>query len=441
MMMTQLPHGMNPLTPEQSQSFAQLAGSMTPVQQAWISGYLAAAAQGGVQGSGAAAVTAPVAAAPLTILYGSQTGNAKHVATELADGAKARGLDVKLVNMADYKLSQLKSERFVTIVTATYGEGEPPEGAQTFYDFVGSRKAPKLEGVKVAVLGLGDTSYAFFNKTATDFAERFAALGAEIVVEPGLFDVDYDDHAPGWITGALDVFEPELKQGGTAETVVPLPGVAAPVAQWSKKTPFEAEITEVQKITGRDSTKDVRHVEISLEGSGLSYQPGDALGVYFHNDADEVDRVLAQLELEGTTEVRLGEAKRALRDALIEDLELTQSYPGFVEKYAAATGNEVLAALVTDKAALREYLAPRQIFDVIHEHPAVIAPQTFVDALRRLQPRHYSIASSQSEVEDEVHLTVGVVEWQAFERGHLGGASGHLARRAAEGDGLRVFVE
>ncbi len=445
MMLSQMPQGVNPLSPEQSQQFAQFAGTLTPVQQAWISGYLAATAQAGAPAV-ANAVAAPVAdAAPLTILYGSQTGNAKHVASDIAEAAKARGLDVKLVNMADYKLTQLKNEKFLTIVTATYGEGERPETAEKFYGFVGSKKAPKMDGVQVAVLGLGDSSYEFFNKTATDFEERFRALGAEIVVDHALLDVDYDDHAPGWIDGALDVFEPAVKAAAPAPSanVVPMPGALAPVvaSPFSKKNPFEAEISEVQKITGRDSTKDVRHVEISLEGSGLSYQPGDSLGVFFHNDAEAVDNILKLLDLDGTAEVTLGDTKHTLREALIENLELTQSYPSFVEKYAAATGNEILAKLTEDKPALRDYIAERQIYDILHDHPGAIAPQALVDALRKMQPRLYSIASSQTEVEEEVHLTVGVVEWDAFERAHLGGASGHLGRRASEGDSLRVFVE
>ena len=416
MMMGQIPQGFNPLSTEQSQALAQLAGSMTPVQQAWISGYLAATAQAGAVDAPAAVPSAD--SAPLTLLYGSQTGNAKHVANDLAEGAKARGLDVKLVNMADYKPNQLKNEKFITIVT----------------------------GVQVAVLGLGDSSYEFFNKTATDFAERFQALGAKVVVDTARFDVDYDDHTGGWIEGALDVFEPELKaQAGSANVVqMPLavPGAVPAVApQWTKKNPFEAEITEVQKITGRDSAKDVRHIEISLEGSGLTYQPGDSLGVYFQNDAAEVDDILKLLDLDGSSEVMLSGQMRNLRQALIEELELTQSYPGFVSAFAEATANTTLLTLVKDKAALRDYISERQIYDIIREHAAPIAPQALVHALRKMQPRLYSIASSQAEVEDEVHLTVGVVEWDAFEQAHLGGASGHLARRSGAGDALRVFVE
>ena len=151
MMLTQMPQGLHPLSNEQAQQFSQLVGTMTPVQQAWISGYLAASAQGGMA---TAPIAAPVAdAAALTVLYGSQTGNAKHVAAEIAEAAKARGLDVKLVDMADYKPNKLKDEKFITIVTATYGEGEPPETAEKFYNFLVSKKAPKLDGVEIAVLG------------------------------------------------------------------------------------------------------------------------------------------------------------------------------------------------------------------------------------------------------------------------------------------------
>ncbi|MEM9585437.1 MAG: assimilatory sulfite reductase (NADPH) flavoprotein subunit [Pseudomonadota bacterium] len=442
MMLTQMPQGLNPLSNEQAQQFSQLVGTMTPVQQAWISGYLAASAQGGMA---TAPIAAPVAdAAALTVLYGSQTGNAKHVAAEIAEAAKERGLDVKLVDMADYKPNKLKDEKFITIVTATYGEGEPPETAEKFYNFLASKKAPKLDGVEIAVLGLGDSSYEFFNKTAVDFEERLTNLGAHVLADRILLDVDYDEHTEGWISGALDKFEPKMKAANPAGTnVVPMPGLqtAAPTSAYSKKNPFAAEINAIQKITSRDSLKDVRHVEISLEGSGLTYQPGDALGVYFHNGAAEVDAVLTLLKADPEAEVTFGNDTKSLRTALIEDFELTQSYPGFVEKYARATSNDTLSKLVADKAALRVYLEERQIVDILREHPAEIAPQALVDSLRKMQPRLYSIASSQSEVEDEVHLTVGVVEWEAFERTHLGGCSGHLGRRAAEGDTVRVYVE
>lgn len=443
MMLTQMPQGINPLSQEQAQQFTQLAGSLSPIQQAWISGYLAATALSGTVAAPAAAAPA-VEASPLTILYGSQTGNAKHVAADLAESAKARGLDVKLVDMADYKPAKLKDEKFITIVVSTYGEGEPPEQAEKLHAFLASKKAPKLDGVQVAVLGLGDTSYEFFCQTAIDFEDRLTKLGANVITASAHLDVDYDDAASSWIDTALDKFEPELKAASPAPAgnVVPMPGLAPVVtSQYSKKNPFAAEVSIVQKITGRDSTKDVRHVEISLDGSDLTYQAGDALGVYFHNDAAEVDAVLTLLDVDGASPIKLGDDTKTLRDALIEDLELTQAYPTFAEKYGNATGDETLIKLAEDKILLRDYLEPRQIFDILRDHPHKIDAQVLVDSLRKMQPRLYSIASSQSEVDDEVHLTVGVVEWEAFERGHLGGCSGHLGRRAEEGDNLRVFVE
>ncbi|WP_282602902.1 assimilatory sulfite reductase (NADPH) flavoprotein subunit [Paracoccus sp. PARArs4] len=444
MLTNTLPPGLNPLTPEQSTQMQTLLTTLTPIQQAWISGFLAATAGA----AGATAVQAPAQQAEkavLTVLYGSQTGNAKHVAQDVAAKAKARGLDVKLVDMADYKPNQLKNERYMVVVVSTYGEGEPPEPALKLFDFVGSKKAPKLDGTKIAVLGLGDTSYEFFCKTAVDFEERLTALGATVLVERALLDVDYDDHAAAWIDGTVDAFEPDLKADAQPSNVVPLtPGMAAPApaaSQWTKKNPFTAEVNAVQKITGRDSTKDVRHLEVSLEGSGITYQAGDSLGVYFHNDPVEVDETLALLNLDGAAEVTVGGQQKTLREALTQDLELTQSYPTFVEKFAEATDNDALRKLASDKAALREYIADRQIFDILREHKDGATPQSLVDSLRKMQPRLYSIASSQKEAEDEVHVTVGVVEYNAHGRNHLGGASGHLGRRLADAGELRVFVE
>ncbi|MEM9437775.1 MAG: assimilatory sulfite reductase (NADPH) flavoprotein subunit [Pseudomonadota bacterium] len=424
MFLKQIPQDLAPLTADQMATMEALMGQLTPLQQAWVSGYFAASA------NGAGTLAAPVEAAPatLTVLYGSQTGNAKHVAADLAEQAKARGMNAKLLDMADYKPAKLKDETHLAIVVSTYGEGEPPEPAQKLYDFVGSKKAPKLEGLNIAVLGLGDTSYEFFNQTAKDFEERLVALGATVVVEKALLDVDYDDYAEDWIKGALDIIEPDLKTAAPANNVVQL-APSAPL--YSKKNPYQAEITTVQKITGRDSTKDVRHIEISLDGSGLTYQPGDALGVYFLNDPTEVDEVLKALKLNDET----------LRRELIEDYELTQSYPGFVTAYAEATSNAALAKIAEDKAALRAYIEDRQIFDILREHPAEISADALKSCLRKIQPRLYSIASSQAEMDDEVHLTLGVVEYDAHGRPHLGGASGYLAHRAEEGSEIKVFVE
>jgi sulfite reductase (NADPH) flavoprotein alpha-component len=445
MLLSQLNAAASPLSQEQVQKLQGLVAELNPIQQAWVSGYLAANANAGALTGGVAAAPATGDAAPLTILYGSQTGNAKGVASKLKEQAESRGLTAKLVNMADYKPTALKKEKFITVVVSTYGEGEPPEDAESLHEFLTTKKAPKLDGVKVAVIGLGDSSYEFFCQTAKDFEERFNKLGAETIFQRADLDVDYDDEAAKWIDGALDAFEPDLKaqQQASGGQVVAMPfGSAAPAAsQYTKQNPFAAELSVVQKITGRDSTKDVRHVEISLEGSDITYTPGDSLGVYFLNDEALVDEVLTLTQIDASSTVKLGDEELSIRDALIEKLELTQSYPGFVEKYATATGNPELLKLVEDKAAMREYIEPRQIFDIIRQNPAQLEAQTLVDCLRKLQARLYSIASSQAEVEDEVHLTVGLVEFDAFGSEHLGGCSGYLARRAEEGCKVKVFSE
>jgi sulfite reductase (NADPH) flavoprotein alpha-component len=444
MLLGQLNAAASPLSQEQVQKLQGLVAELNPIQQAWVSGYLAANANSAALG-GQAPTAAASDAAPLTILYGSQTGNAKGVATKLKEQAESRGLAVKLVSMSDYKPTALKKEKFLTVVVSTYGEGEPPEDAETLYEFLTTKKAPKLDGVKVAVLGLGDSSYEFFCQTAKDFEERLNKLGAETIFQRADLDVDYDDEAATWITGALDAFEPDLKaqQDAAGGHVVSMPFGAptAAASQYTKQNPFAAELVTVQKITGRDSTKDVRHVEISLEGSDITYLPGDSLGVYFLNDEARVDELLTHAQIDSGTLVKVGEESLPIRDALIEKLELTQSYPGFVEKYAVATGTPELLKLVEDKAAMREYIEPRQIFDVVAQNPAKIDAQTLVDCLRKLQARLYSIASSQSEVEEEVHLTVGLVEFDAFGSEHLGGCSGYLARRAEEGCKVKVFSE
>ncbi|MEL0606068.1 assimilatory sulfite reductase (NADPH) flavoprotein subunit [Pseudoalteromonas undina] len=444
MLLGQLNAAASPLTQEQVQKLQGLVAELNPIQQAWVSGYLAANANASALG-GQTPTAAAGDAAPLTILYGSQTGNAKGVATKLKEQAESRGLAVKLVSMSDYKPTALKKEKFLTVVVSTYGEGEPPEDAETLYEFLATKKAPKLDGVKVAVLGLGDSSYEFFCQTAKDFEARLNKLGAETIFQRADLDVDYDDEAATWITGALDAFEPDLKaqQDAVGGQVVSMP-FGAPTAaesQYTKQNPFAAELVTVQKITGRDSTKDVRHVEISLEGSDITYLPGDSLGVYFLNDEARVDELLTHTQIDASAQVKVGEESLSIRDALIEKLELTQSYPGFVEKYAVATGTPELLKLVEDKAAMREYIEPRQIFDVVAQNPAKIDAQTLVDCLRKLQARLYSIASSQSEVEEEVHLTVGLVEFDAFGSEHLGGCSGYLARRAEEGCKVKVFSE
>jgi sulfite reductase (NADPH) flavoprotein alpha-component len=441
MLLSSLVAQASPLSEQQVSQLQGLVSQLNPIQQAWVSGYLAASAQ--LAGQNTAAALPATAQAGLTILFGSQTGNARHVAEALAKQAQGKGITAKVVDMAEYKTTQLKNEQYLIIVTSTYGEGEPPENAIGLHNFLFSKKAPQLSGLKYAVLGLGDTSYEFFCKTAQDFDQRLAELGATSVQARTELDVDYQAQADNWSNELVAKLEPELKAAAAPSAqVIAWPNATAGSAnQYSKQNPFAAELYTKQKITGRDSTKDVRHIEISLAGSGLTYQPGDALGLYFLNDPQLVRELLLLTAISPDTPVTLGTDSLTVQQALTGQLELTQSYPAFVEKYAAATNQPELAALAADKAALRSYISDRQIIDIVRDYPGLLSAQQLVDALRKQQPRLYSIASSQAEVADEVHLTVAVVKYDAHGQAHLGGASGYLAGRLAEGEQVNVFIE
>jgi sulfite reductase (NADPH) flavoprotein alpha-component len=444
MLLASLTAQASPLSAQQVKDLQALVSQLNPIQQAWVSGYLAAAAQFAGQQAGTVAATQVAEASTLTILYASQTGNAKAVANKIKAAAESRGFAVALADIASYKTTALVKEKFLIIVASTYGEGEPPESAVSFHKFLFGKKAPQLPQLQYAVLGLGDSSYEYFCQTAVDFDTKLATLGAKRLHQTALLDVDYDAQASEWQQQALTQFEPLLKAANSAPSaqVIAWPGATdGHHSLYNKQNPLLAELSANQKITGRDSTKDVRHIEISLADSGLTYQPGDALGVYFHNDPALVTAILTATGIAADSKVQFDGAEHTVQQLLTEQLELTQSYPSFVEKYAAATANAALQQLATDKTALREFLAQHQTADVVLQYPGSLSAQQLVDSLRKQQPRLYSIASSQAEVGEEVHLTVGVVRFDNFGQTHLGGASGFLAERLAEGQQVKVFVE
>ena len=419
----------------------QATASLNPQQLTWLSGYLAGMAQTGQ--STVLAQPDSSHAKSLTILYGSQTGNAKSVAQEFKAKLDALNIPATIVSMADYKQKQLKTESHVVIIVSTHGIGEAPDDAVALHSFLAGKKAPKLNDLNFAVLGLGDTSYEFFCQTAKDFDKRLQDLGATRITDRVDCDVDYDADVAAWFDTITHQVKDELS-AKSSQSVIPSLNMhpsAAVASQYTKKLPYTATLLESQKITGRDSVKDIRHIEISLENSGIQYRPGDALGVWFKNDINLVDELTTLLGLQGDTSVSWSGDDYNFNDALINKLELTQSYPTFVTKYAKYANNIELNALLDDKSVLREYLSQRQIIDVVRQYPAKLDAQQFVDTLRMITPRLYSIASSQAEVEDEVHLTVALVEYDAHGYAHQGGASSFLSTRLDEGGEVNVFVE
>jgi sulfite reductase (NADPH) flavoprotein alpha-component len=426
---------------------AEAVATLSPTELIWASGFLFGLAQNasGAAITAGATATAPVAAQPtgsLTILVGSQTGNAKGVAESVKAQAEARGIPVSLVVMNDFKPKQLKKETHVLVVTSTYGEGEPPEAAVDLHAQLKGNKVGKLDGLQFAVLGLGDSSYEFFCQTAKDFDAFLDKAGATRLQDAAILDVDYRAAADAWAASFLDKLASTLTAAPVAATVGGVTAVAAAHSAFDKFKPFTATLNTNQKITGRDSTKDIRHFEINLEGSGITYQPGDALGVWFENDAAVVAEILALTGLTGEEQIAVNGKTEALTAALTKQFELTRLHAGFITGLAEISADKKLKKLAADKDATRKLAANAQIVDVLKRYPIKLTAEQLSGLLRALSPRMYSIASSQSEVEEEVHLTVGVVRYpQEDGTVRSGGTSSFLADRVADGGEVRVFVE
>ncbi|GAB3626974.1 sulfite reductase [NADPH] flavoprotein, alpha-component [Pandoraea terrae] len=442
-----------PLTPQQAQLLSQLVDGLTTEQMAWVKGFLAGVSHSVKQAAGAApAATASAAAAPqLTILYGSQTGHAQEVAEHAKARAVAAGFKVDLFAMGDYKPARLKNDKLLLLAVSTQGEGDPPDDARDFHEFLHGPKAPKLEGTRFAVIGLGDSSYEKFCQAGKDFDARLAALGAERLVARVDSDVDYDGPAERWIDEAVGALKrvaapaSATPAGADSAYSLALATAGAPaVTAYSRKNPFEATVIENVKLSGRGSSKEVHHIEFSLEGSGLTYEPGDALGVVVKNDEKLVDELIGTLELDPAATTTTQDSTLTLRDAFLRAYDITTLSRAFLEKYAALTDAAELKSLLAtgNEAALREYLYGRDVLDVVRQFPArKVKAAEFVGTLRTLQPRLYSIASSLNANPDAVHITVGAVRYESHGRRRAGVASTFLADLAREGETLPVYIE
>ncbi|SXE33419.1 NADPH-dependent assimilatory sulfite reductase flavoprotein subunit [Klebsiella variicola] len=434
------PSNLLPLNPEQLARLQAATTDFTPTQLAWVSGYFWGVLN---QQSGAAvAVPAQAAEVPsITLISASQTGNARRVAEALRDDLLAAKLNVKLVNAGDYKFKQIAAEKLLVVVTSTQGEGEPPEEAVALHKFLFSKKAPKLDGTAFAVFGLGDTSYEFFCQSGKDFDSKLAELGAERLLDRVDADVEYQTAAAEWRARVVEVLKARAPVAAPAQLAASGAVNDIHTSPYTKEAPLSATLSVNQKITGRDSEKDVRHIEIDLGDSGLRYQPGDALGVWYQNDPQLVKELVELLWLKGDEPVTVDGKTLPLAEALEWHFELTVNTATIVENYATLTRSESLLPLVGDKAQLQQYAAATPIVDMVRFSPAQLDAEALIGLLRPLTPRLYSIASSQAEVESEVHVTVGVVRYEIEGRARAGGASSFLADRVEEDGEVRVFIE
>jgi sulfite reductase (NADPH) flavoprotein alpha-component len=434
----------SPFNQEQAELLNRLLPTFTESQKVWLSGYLAGAASApiasvlGVPSQEAADGTA---SKEVTILYGSQTGNARGLAKKASTTLEGKGFQVTVSAMSDFKPNNIKKVKNLLILVSTHGEGDPPDNALTFHEFLHGKRAPKLEDLNFSVLSLGDSSYEFFCQTGKQFDARLEELGGTRLYPRFDCDLDYDEPAAEWVEGIISSL-------GEAKGGIPAQAQAASTqtveSTYSRTNPFRAEVLDNLNLNGRGSNKETRHLELSLEGSGISFQPGDSLGIYPENDPELVDLLLAELKWnpeESVTINKQGEVL-SLRDALTTHYEITTLTKPLLEKAAKLTGNSDLQELINDSEKVKSYLEGHDLLDVVRDFgPLLSTPQEFVSILRKMPARLYSIASSLTANPDEVHLTIGAVRYHANGRDRKGVCSIFTADRLQPGDSVPIYIQ
>ena len=417
-----------PFTPDQRKSLDSMLSGFDPVQRAWLSGFLATAA---------AASAAPQGTAKLTVLYGTESGNSEVLADRAVKEAKKRGFQAVMRNMAEISPADLVKSSNLLVIVSTWGDGEPPDSAVAFHkEFMTSEI--KLAGLSYSVCALGDTSYEKFCQTGKDFDARLETLGAKRVSNRQDCDVDYEESFSAWLALALGSLSP----GAAVEVMAP---AATSAVGYGKKNPFPSEVLDVVSVNGKGSSKETLHLELSLTGSGLSYEPGDAIAILPVNAPDVVRAILDAAKLSGDESVEVkATGQRKLADALREDYDITALSRNVLTKLAEATGATALKDLLAEDAKdkLKGYVEGREIIDALHDFaPSGLAAEALTGIFRKLPPRLYSIASSPLAHPGEVHLTVAAVRYQTHGRERKGVCSTYLADLVKPGDVTSLFVQ
>ena len=435
----------SPFSQEQVELLNKLLGSLNENQKIWLSGYLAAAQTTELpanENTTQNGVTEQVATRSVTLLYGSHTGNCQSLAEEYSEKLKKEGFSVQLSALDDFKPKALKNVEDLMVLTSTHGDGDPPDNALSFYDFLHSKRAPKLEGVRFSVLALGDSSYEFFCQTGKEIDEKLAELGAERLHPRVDCDLDFEEPAEEWWAGVWQQLGSATTVESTESNSSLLDVTDRPV--YSKSHPFQAEVLENINLNGRGSNKETRHLELDLEGSQLNYEPGDSLGIYPQNEEELVDALIHEMEWEPELSVAVnkqGEV-RALREALLTHFEITVLSKPLLEKLVPWTSNPALAELLESRESVNEYIHGRDLLDLVRDFgPWEADEKQFLSVLRKIPVRLYSIASSLKANPDEVHLTIGALRYDAHGRKRTGVCSGQCAERTDAGDHLSVFVQ
>jgi sulfite reductase (NADPH) flavoprotein alpha-component len=425
-----------PFTPDQRRALDSLIIGLDPLQRGWLSGYLAA-----VHGASTQAPRANLPAAKLTVLYGTESGNCEVLADRTVKAAKKRGFQAVMKNMSETSPAELSKVSNLLVLVSTWGDGEAPETAMNFYkEFMANELT--LNKLQYSVCALGDTSYEKFCQTGKEIDARLEVFGANRIFTRQDCDVDYEDAYVSWLEGSLTAIA-----ATSTEVVLPANEVTyeSTTTEYGKKNAFVAETLESLVLNGEGSAKETIHLEFSLAGSGLIYEPGDALAVIPVNAPDAIKALLQAARLTGNEEVDVKNVgTKLLADALREDFDITALSRAVLTKLADAANSMPLHELLADdaKQRLKDFNHGREIVDAIEQFaPSGLSAKALAGILRKLPPRLYSIASSPLAHPGEVHLTVAAVRYEAHGRSRKGVCSTYLADLVKSGDHVPIFVQ
>ncbi len=346
----------------------------TSEQRAWLNGFLAGLfssnPNAAPQLNGAAGSQN---AEPLLILFGSQTGTAEGLAKKLAKESEQRGFAPKVCALNEHEQAGFAAAGKAVIISSTWGDGEPPDNATNFWNWLNAESAPRLEKLQFAVLGLGDKNYSDFCGASKKFDTRLEALGAKRLLPRGECDVDYEVAAKNWVDGLWEklVGQASSLPNGKTHNIETAkanedPG-ENPAPLYSRSNPFPARLLKNVLLNKPGSGKEVRHYEISLDGSGLSYEVGDALGVVPVNCHELVDDLLAALKCTGDEPVKIGDTEVPLREAFARHYDITkpsQELVALVGERGFAHGLSPLLA-PDRRDDLKRWIFGRDVMDVI----------------------------------------------------------------------------
>ncbi|WP_405116988.1 assimilatory sulfite reductase (NADPH) flavoprotein subunit [Paenibacillus sp. FSL K6-1217] len=452
----------SPFNENQAELLNQLLPTLSHSQQVWLSGYLSALSMQGSQGTsglavsaaapaavpgGAVAAAQPPASREVTVLFGSQTGNCQRLAVSLSRKLEEQGFKVTVSAMNSFKPNGLKKTENLLLLVSTHGEGEPPDNARAFHEFLYSKRAPQLPDLRFSVLALGDTSYEFFCQTGKDFDQKLEELGAQRLSPRVDCDLDYDEPVAEWFEQVISALNGAQNASGIADAAVQAAESAESLeSEYSRNHPFHAEVLENLNLNGRGSDRETRHLELSLAGSNITFEPGDSLGVYPENHPQLVDDIIAAMGWNADERVPLNKKgeEGTLQEALLRHYEITVLTKPLLEQAAGLTSTSALKDLLAPESQqeLKNYIQGRDLLDLIQDYGPWEAPASrFVTILRKLPARLYSIASSYNANPDEVHFTVRAVRYESHGRERYGVCSVHCAERVQPGATLPVYIQ